>query len=232
MGQLEMIYHIIIVLLIMVVIYILVITLSYQKHKEVSSNFKASFDPGDCYGEVRGIERTAYIADNYEAMLYRLRMIAQADKEICMSTFEIYDDEIGKDLMCALFLAAERGVRVTVMTDGINALVELRGSAWFQAFASHQNVTLLVYNKVNLLHPTKLQASLHDKYLIIDERMYLLGGRNSNSLFLGNYKTRHNTDRELFVYLTKPNENSSLNQLKEYFKAIIVLPENAEFQCK
>ncbi|MGL6201460.1 MAG: phospholipase D-like domain-containing protein [Lachnospiraceae bacterium] len=232
MGQLKMIYQIIIVLLIMIVIYILVVTLSYRKHKDVSEKLKASFSPGDCYGEAPGSERTAYITDNYEAMLYRLQMIAQADKEIRLSTFEIYDDDIGRDLMSALLLAAERGVRVTVMTDGINAFMELRGSNWFQAFASHKNVTLLVYNQVNLLHPRRLQASLHDKYMIIDEQMYLLGGRNSNTLFLGDYKTRHNTDRELFVYLSEPNGDSSLNQLKEYFKTIIALPGNAVFQCK
>ncbi|MFQ9395871.1 MAG: hypothetical protein ACLR2E_19885 [Lachnospiraceae bacterium] len=41
---------------------------------------------------------------------------------------------------------------------------------------------------------------MHDKYLIIDDTMYLLGGRNSNDIFLGDRKTGINADREIFVY--------------------------------
>ena len=68
-----------------------------------------------------------------------------------------------------------------------------------------------------------MQARLHDKYMIVDEKMFLLGGRNSNNLFLGDYTSAQNIDRELFVYETTKNGNSSLYQLRTYFE-IIKLP--------
>ncbi len=42
-----------------------------------------------------------------------------------------------------------------------------------------------------------MQARLHDKYFIVDDKMYLLGGRNTANLFLGDYSSKKNIDREL-----------------------------------
>ena len=61
---------------------------------------------------------------------------------------------------------------------------------------------------------------MHDKYLITDEQMYLLGGRNSNDIFLGDRKTGINEDREIFVYETKTGEGASFLELEEYFSSI------------
>ena len=36
---------------------------------------------------------------------------------------------------------------------------------------------------------------MHDKYVIVDDKMYLLGGRNSNDIFLGDYTTDINVDQ-------------------------------------
>ena len=46
-----------------------------------------------------------------------------------------------------------------------------------------------------------MQARLHDKYLIIDDQMYTLGGRNTTNLFLGDYSkgTKTSTRSCLFT---------------------------------
>ena len=41
-----------------------------------------------------------------------------------------------------------------------------------------------------------------DKYLIADDYAYILGGRNTNNLFLGNYADSYNEDRDILVYET------------------------------
>lgn len=227
--------HIIKLLLAVIVLVILLATVPFWNHQEISDLFEAEFDVNSYYGEETGSERVAYIDDNYEAMIYRLQMIAEAKEEIRYSTFEIQADESGKDVLSALLSAAERGVKVSLLTDGINALMELNGNRWFQAFASHENVTVTIYNPRSLLKPWTLQASLHDKYMMIDDRMYLLGGRNTFDLFLGNYSAKRNIDRELFVYETgpgEPEENSSLQQLKQYNEQILLLPDNKNYTCK
>ena len=61
----------------------------------------------------------------------------------------------------------------------------LAGSNDFQALASYENVEVGVYNPVTPVNLFKVNYRMHDKYLIVDEKMYLLGGRNSNDIFLG-----------------------------------------------
>ena len=220
------------VFLVVIVLFVLLAAVPFWQHKEVPDVFKAGFDIRAYYGDKPGNERVAYITDNTEAMIYRLQMIGAAKDRIIYSTFEIRSDESGKDVLSALLLAAERGVEVSLLTDGINALLELNGNPWFQAFASNENVTVHIYNRRSLLRPWNLQASLHDKYMIADDCMYLLGGRNTFDLFLGSYSEKKNIDRELFVYDTDPGEESSLHQLEDYYNRVLVLPENAAYTCK
>ena len=53
-----------------------------------------------------------------------------------------------------------------------------------------------------------------------DEKMYLLGGRNSNDIFLGDQTKGINEDRDILVYDTSEGQGESLNQLEDYFHKI------------
>ena len=66
----------------------------------------------------------------------------------------------------------------------------------------------------------KVNYRMHDKYLIVDEKMYLLGGRNSNDIFLGDQTKGINEDRDILVYDTSEGQGESLNQLEDYFHKI------------
>ncbi len=212
-------------MLIAIILFILAAVLPYITHKKVSNIYKTTIAAIDFYNDETGSERIAYLDDNTEAMVYRLKMIEEAEKEIFMSTFDFNADQAGKEMMSALLHAAEKGVKVQILVDGISGFTDLNGNRWFQAFASNENISIHIYNPVNLLKPYKLQARLHDKYLIIDNKMYLLGGRNTSNLFLGDYTAKKNIDRELFVYETVPGMNTSLNNLKTYFSQIWELPD-------
>ena len=59
------------------------------------------------------------------------------------------------------------------------------GNAYFQALSTMDKVEIRIYNRINLLMPWKSMGRLHDKYVIADEQMYLLGGRNTMNLFFG-----------------------------------------------
>ena len=139
-----------------------------------------------------GTERVDYIDDNTDALLYRLHMIEEAQDEIILSTFDFNADAAGKDMMAALLHAAQRNVKVKVIVDGISGFLDMRGNSYFKALASHENIEVKVYNSINLLTPWKLQARLHDKYVIVDDKMYVLGGRNTMNLFLGEYTEEKN----------------------------------------
>lgn len=219
-------------ILIFLLLYIAALTIPYLSHRKVSDAFKKQFAGKSFRSDTTGNERTAYITDNTEALIYRLKMIDDAREEIILSTFDFNSDKSGKDIMSALLRAAERGVKVRVIDDGINGFLDLHGNPYFQAFVSHENISLKLYNPINLLKPWKLQARLHDKYLIVDNSMYLLGGRNTTNLFLGDYSSHKNIDRELFVYETTSDSDSSLSQLRQYFESVWELEACQNYVCK
>ena len=65
----------------------------------------------------------------------------------------------------------------------------------------------------------KGMSRMHDKYMIVDDSVYLLGGRNLFDCFLGNQDSFKNHDRDVLVYNTGGAE-SSLYQVKSYFEDI------------
>ena len=60
---------------------------------------------------------------------------------------------------------------------------------------------------------------LHDKYLLVDDTAYLLGGRNTFDFFLGDQKGYKNYDWDVFVSC-KESENPSIIQVQNYFQSI------------
>lgn len=180
------------------------------RHKEVSELPAVEGAPG----------RVRCIDDNQEALLWRLRVIESAQNEIVMSTFDWREDNSGTDMMAALEAAAERGVQIRLIVDGINGFLQLRGSGMFQALTLNPNVEAKLYNPVNLLLPFRINYRMHDKYLIADESVYILGGRNTNDLFLGNYRDSYNLDRDLLVYEGENGESGSLGAVRSYFEKV------------
>lgn len=208
-------------LLLLFTIYVFAGTiLSYRRQPDVGPEYRSSFDAASCYGDSVSCDRAYIIEDNEEALFERLRMIEQAQERVILSTFEFRADESGKDVLSALLQAARRGVEVRILSDGMPAFLRMDGSPYFQALAAEENVEIRVYNRVNLLMPWKTMGRLHDKYVIVDDDLYLLGGRNNYDYFLGDngYK---NYDRDVLVYNTEPgSEEGSVRQLEAYFNSV------------
>lgn len=190
------------ILLLFLLIYIALLAIPYIQHKNVSVSYQKKFAKQSFYSDTAGTERVAYINDNTDALLYRLHLLDEAKDEIILSTFDFNADKSGQDMMASLLHAADRGVSVRI------------------------------YNPINLLKPWNLQARMHDKYVIVDQKMYLLGGRNTTNLFLGDYSRSKNIDRELFVYETAENDSSSIRQLTDYFESVWALSDSKEYTYK
>lgn len=170
-------------------------------------------------------ERVMTIEDSDSALLLRLQLIESARRDLIFSTFDLRADESGQDVMSALCAAAERGVQVRMIVDGLNGFLHLQGDATLRALAASENVEVRFYDPVDLLRPWKLNYRLHDKYLIADGERYILGGRNTSDLFLGSYQEKRNIDRDALV-VSNGSENSSVRQLAAYFESVWSQPEN------
>ncbi len=171
-------------------------------------------------------EQLLCIDDNTDALLWRLRVIESAQERIAMSTFELGVDESGQDLMAALKAAADRGVQVQLLVDGGLGMFALPGCDSFQALASADNVEIRLYNPFCLLTPWQANYRLHDKYLLADDSVYILGGRNAVNRFLGDYTDEHNVDRDLLICTAFPEQNTSQDQVWQYFAQIWEEPSN------
>lgn len=197
-------------------------------HKPVSEEFKASAaqqmqQPGQATQQ-----RVRLIDDNDEALFWRLKLIESAQQRIILSTYDFENDESGQDIMAALQCAAQRGVKVQILLDGVNGFLRWYGGAPLRALASQPNVELRLYNPINLLTPWRLNYRLHDKYLIVDDNAFLLGGRNIGDLFLGDYipEDKKNVDRDLLIWKPEDSGPAVQQELTEYFENIWDLPTN------
>ena len=80
-----------------------------------------------------------------------MRLIKNAKKEIILSTFAFQSDESGKLILGALHDAADRGVHIRLLVDGMESWIDMEGNPYFNGLSSHENVEIKLYNKANPL---------------------------------------------------------------------------------
>lgn len=208
------------VVLMIVLWFALSVTLPYLKQPEVSEEYKETFVADSYYGEGHSGDRAVIIEDNGEALEERIRLISQAKERIILSTFEMRSDVSGMQMLASLRAAALRGVRVQILLDGFSFWTQVEGNPYFYALEATDNVEIIIYNKANILTPWKAMSRMHDKYIIADDAVYLLGGRNTFDYFLGSQEGHKNYDRDILVYNTG-DSGSSVFELIDYFEKMI-----------
>ena len=171
-------------------------------------------------------ERVCLVDGNMDALIWRLRLIQSAKEEIILSTFDFRNDNSGKDIMAALLDASDRGVHIRLLIDGFNGWLQLSRSENFETLIAHENVEGKFYNPINVTNFWTVNYRLHDKYVLVDNEAYILGGRNTNDLFLGCYTEEYNIDRDVVVYEPSGSSNSTVTVLKAYFEETWNLDSN------
>ncbi|MGK5079678.1 phospholipase D family protein [Janthinobacterium sp. HLX7-2] len=130
---------------------------------------------------------TALIDDNLEAFALRALSAREAGRSIDLQYYIWHNDVTGRLLVRELLRAAERGVRVRVMLDDINA----RGQdAAILALDSHPLIEVRIFNPSRnrdgvwrravemALRAVSLNRRMHNKAWIVDGRVAIVGGRN------------------------------------------------------
>ncbi len=191
----------------------------YDETPTVSDKYKATFDVNEFYSDDVSCDRATIIDDNGEALARRITLIENAKEEIVMSTFSFKSDTAGRQMITALREAARRGVSVRILIDGFNSIIDIEGNPYFMALASEENVEIKIYNEASIFESWKGMSRMHDKYIVADDDVYILGGRNTFNYFLGDQKSHKNHDRDVLVYNTGGND-SSIYEIKTYFENI------------
>jgi len=127
------------------------------------------------------------VADGPTAFALRAAAVRAAERSIDIQTYIWHDDLTGKALADAVLEAADRGVRVRMLLDDLDARAKNRA---LLALDSHPNI------EVRVFHPFasrsgglamfgemmgsfgRLNRRMHAKNWIVDNRLALSGGRN------------------------------------------------------
>lgn len=200
--------------------------LPFVRQPEVTEETKESLDLSRFYSDELSRERAKVISQNGEALEERIRLISQAEKRIILSTFEFDSDRSGKIMLAALMDAAKRGVEISILADGFPYLTSMWGNPYFLALAGMEQVEIKIYSPPRPWKPWAFMGRLHDKYLIVDDMGYILGGRNTFDYFLGDQPGYKNYDWDVLVYTREAKESTtSLDQVEDYFESVWERPE-------
>lgn len=141
------------------------------------------------------------LPDPVEALAARLRLIRTAEATIDIQYYIWRSDIAGGLLLGELLEAAERGVRIRLLLDdnGIDGLDGALG-----ALDAHPLVAVRLFNPFRIRHPKpinylgdfpRLNRRMHNKALIVDGTLAIVGGRNIGDEYFGA------TDGDLFADL-------------------------------
>ncbi len=151
------------------------------------------------------------VDDPVEAFMLRRQMIREANRSIDLCTFLWRDDETGLTLLQDLIAAAERGVRVRLLGDGV---FFMRNPSKVAAMAqASKRLEVRLYNPVNqqvasidvgilenlMLDFSSVNQRLHLKIFTVDGRQTLIGGRNVGNEYFGVNKKLNFIDRDILI---------------------------------
>ncbi|MCD7993369.1 MAG: phospholipase D family protein [Clostridia bacterium] len=194
-------------------------------YKPISPETKERVSAESFYQEGDSWDRAMILETNQSAWDEWMRLMNLARERIILSTFDFRDGESPRDLMAVMLHKADQGVSIKILVDGFSGLVRMEPCKLFYALSSHPNIEIRIYNKMNPLLPWKTQGRMHDKYVIVDDYGYILGGRNTFDYFIGSYPTDSRShDWEVLVYNTAhgtdKGRDSSLYQVEDYFEQV------------
>ena len=128
------------------------------------------------------------ISVGVDGFLMRAQMIDAAERTLDLQYFIFRGDETGRLLTDGLLRAADRGVRVRVLVDDGDTVA---GDEQISALDTHPNVEVRIFNPFAyrghnsmrrtlefLFHASRLDYRMHNKLLVVDNAVALVGGRN------------------------------------------------------
>ncbi|MBN2097359.1 MAG: phospholipase D family protein [Candidatus Omnitrophica bacterium] len=146
-----------------------------------------------------------------DALLAIVHLIRQARKSINIQTFIWGNDEAAGFVAYELFKAAKRGVIINIIIDGFGNKKDPKTDAILAA--ANQNLRVKYYNPVakNAKHSKlqlvgnlivdfkKINQRMHNKVLIIDDRIAITGGRNYQNAYFDRGQRSNYKDRDCLV---------------------------------
>ena len=154
-----------------------------------------------------GQSGVAFLSDGMDAFAARAMVTEHAGRSLDLQYYIWHDDLIGHLMAKALYDAAERGVRVRILLDDMNAKDK---DALMMALDAHPNIELRLYNpfrnRSGLARTLELvqrafsvNHRMHNKSWIADGRIAIVGGRNIGEEYFSARQDVNFRDLDLLV---------------------------------
>ena len=170
-----------------------------------------------------------------DGLALRLQIIRHAERTLDLQYFIFRGDETGTLVREELRHAADRGVRIRVLVDdgdtvpGDEKLLELDGypniQVWvFNPFDTRSH-NALARNFDFLLHKSRLDYRMHNKLLVADNAIALVGGRNIGNQYFQVDPDSQFADDELFVI--GPMAQQLSHEFDQFWNGDMTVPAHA-----
>lgn len=173
-------------------------------------------------------DKVALIEGRCESGIVRINLIENAQKTLDICYYTIHEGVSTNIFLACILEAADRGVQVRFILDGLfhNLRGELKDVIY--AFTEHPNIELKFYEPFSLLKPWTWNNRLHDKIIVVDEHLVIIGGRNigdkyfAQGKYFDNYDGTIVDDRDVVIVNTDMHNSSGsvVSQVKDYFNYV------------
>lgn len=173
-------------------------------------------------------DRVALIEYPKDSLMLKMDLIENAKSSIDVAYYKLSNEKVAQVFLVSLLEAADRGVEVRILLDGVIQLGNLGKEVnnLLLALDSHPNIDLKLYEPLNLLLPISWNNRMHDKIIIADREFALIGGRNIEDRFYlkEEYQDNFVEDREVLIYNSKSEEDlantSVIEDVKAYYNKL------------
>jgi len=196
-----------------------VILFGFHRHRE--SDYIDTHSVDRFFGSEICQDEVVLLEDRYESGIARINLIENAEETLDVAYYTIHEGVSTNVFLGSLLDAADRGVKVRFILDGI--FHNLRGNLkdTIYAFSIHPNIELKFYEPFDLFRPWRWNNVLHDKIIIVDGHLAMIGGRNIGDKYFANddYDKPTVDDRDVVILNTdeKNIKSSVIWQMQEYF---------------
>lgn len=169
-------------------------------------------------GEQRSENWFHLLDDGAASLEWRIRTIQSATESIDLQTFLWKEDGVGLMLFREILEAADRGVAVRVLLDDTFTINE---NDLLYTLAQHPRIECRIYNPfqrrsdhlalrqlMNLGEFSRLDHRMHNKVMIADNRVAIVGGRNLADEYFGRHASANFRDMETLCAGTLVQEMS------------------------
>jgi putative cardiolipin synthase len=182
-------------------------------------------------GDTPGVSTVRLVEQNAMAFAYRAGTAAAAAHTLDVQYYIWHDDLTGAVLATELMRAAERGVRVRLLVDDIDARAK---HDIFVVADTHPNLEVRIFNPFYsrsgmlgqiseyVLRGSRLNHRMHNKAWIADNRVAIVGGRNIGDEYFG--ASPHSNFSDLDLLMTGPIVREVSASFDEYWNSPNAVP--------